>query len=391
MDLANAESLGFDVSRLEYLRQAMRDDMVSAGVDGVSLIIGRHGHIAFEMIEGLADRSSGRMLDRNSVFATFAVSKHLVAVVALRFVEKGLLHLHQPIAELLPVFRVPDKQKINLFHLLSYTSGIYSPYPDSLPYEDLGNIDKVTAFAANKPLEAMPGERCSYSMFAVHAVIASLCVAADGGNRSFAQIMTDELFEPAGMKDSNLGPRDDLVSRFCAIRTNFDDDFSVSPALLAGIEKLLLTPGNEMPGAGGLLTTSDLYRFADMLRNNGAIDGRRVLAPATIAYMTRVHSLPTMHNRMWDRTIAARNWTVSPANQGLGFWIRGEEGVPAGPIGSLMSPRAYGGFGAGSCGFWVDPEYDLAIAFTSTGLLRGYAHQERLGRLTNMIVASVVN
>ena len=389
MDLTAAQELGFDTSRLERLRQAMLDDIARAGVDGVSLMIGRHGKLALDLVEGMADRKLGRPLDGDAVFATFAVSKQITSVVALMFVERGLLHLHQPIVEWLPQFNVPGKEKINLYHLLTNTSGLFSHYPEC-PHEDLNSIEKLTAYAARKPLEATPGERVSYSMFAVHAVIASLCVKADGGKRTFCRIMDEELFRPLGMRSAALGCRSDLLERLCPVRANFTDDTALAPQVLEGLESLLRTPGGEMPGAGCLMTTSDLYRFTEMLRNGGELDGARILSPATMKYMLRVHSDPSMRNRIWDTSATLRNWTVWPANQGLGFWIRGEEGVPPGPIGSLMSPRAYGGFGAGSAGFWVDPEFDLSIAFLSTGLLKGYAHLERLGRLTNMIVTAVV-
>lgn len=388
MDGELVEELGFDRSRLERVREAMLEDIARSGVDGVALMVGRRGKLALDIVEGHADRRSDRALDRDAVFPIFALTKQVMSVLVLMMVEQGKLHLHQPIAELLPAFRVSGKDSINLYHLLTFTSGLFSFYPP-LPPEDLNNIEKVTAFAAAQRLEALPGERVCYSMFVVHAVLGSLCVAADGGHRSLARLLAEELFEPLGMHHSHLGARDDLLERFCPVRANFTDDIALAPAVLEGLETMLRAPGGELPGAGCIMTLSDLYRFTDMLRGGGELDGVRILSPATIAHMTRIHTHESQRNILWDASVAARNWTAWPANQGLGFYIRGEGAPPPGPIGSLMSPRAYGGFGAGSAGFWVDPEYDLSIAFLSTGLLKGYAHLERLGRLTNMIMASI--
>lgn len=388
MEIQAAEEAGFDPDRLELVRQAMRDDMAHAGMDGVALRVGRRGQVVFDMAEGMADRRAGRPVDENSVFPIFALSKQIVSVLALMLVERGKLQLHQPIAELLPQFRVAVKDTINLYHLLTFTSGLYSFYPP-LQAEQLNSIESLTDFAAAQRLECLPGERVCYSMFAVHAVIASLCVKADGERRSFARMLEEELFQPLGMSRSSLGARDDLMADFCPIRANFSDDVSLSPEALEGLEALLRAPGGELPGAGCIMSLSDLYRFTDMLRNGGALDGTRILSPATIRYMTRVHTPTSQRNVLWDPSVAARKWTAWPANQGLGFWIRGTEGVPPGPMGALMSPGAFGGFGAGSAGLWVDPEYDLSIAFLSTGLFKGYAHLERLGRLTNMIVAAL--
>ena len=58
-------------------------------------------------------------------------------------------------------------------------------------------------------------------------------------------------------------------------------------------------------------------------------------------------------------------------------------------FGALMSLRAFGGFGAGSSGCWVDPDHDVAVSFLSTGLLEGSYHVERTGALSDMIISSL--
>ncbi|MFD2421767.1 hypothetical protein [Amycolatopsis pigmentata] len=76
---------------------------------------------------------------------------------------------------------------------------------------------------------------------------------------------------------------------------------------------------------------------------------------------------------------------------GLGFHVRGEQRRPGqSRFGALSSPRAFGGFGAGSTGCWVDPDYDLGISFLSTGLLEESRHVERTGQLSDMIISVLV-
>lgn len=382
MDTALVKELGFNVDRLERVRQTILNDNRDGKVHGAAFMVGRRGQIALELIDGWADKEVGKKLTADDVIAIFAVSKQITAVMALIFVERGVLQLHQPIAELLPQFGVAPKNRITLYHLLTYTSGLLTGYPD-MPAEDVNNIEKLTAFAAKRPLESMPGERVCYSVFAVHAVIASLCVKADGGSRSFSQILDEELFQPAGMLNSCLGARPDLLDRLCPIRRPPD----APPPGIEGIEDLWKVPGGEMPGGGGMMTIGDLYRFADLLRN-GEANRTMILSPAMIEYMSRNHT-GTMRNLYNDPAIAQKNWMGWPANHGLGFWVRGEEGVAPGPLGALMSPRAMAGYGSGSVGFWVDPVNDLTMAFMSTGLLKYNDHRERLGRLSNMVISAI--
>ena len=168
-----------------------------AGKDGVIL----------DLIEGHADREAGRRLSHDSVFCTLSVAKQFTNVLALSLVEQGLLRLHAPIAELLPQFRVPTHQKINLWHLLTHTSGICSAFP-RVPPEVVCSIEQLTNFAASQPLESVPGERVNYSICVVHSVIAALCLRADGRGRSYSQMLEDEIFAPLEMRDTSLSLRE---------------------------------------------------------------------------------------------------------------------------------------------------------------------------------------
>ena len=76
-------------------------------------------------------------------------------------------------------------------------------------------------------------------------------------------------------------------------------------------------------------------------------------------------------------------------NLGVGFFVRGEGNIP-GLFGVLNSPRTFGGFGAGSTGFTVDPERDLSLAFLSAGLMEDSYHVERMGAVADLVVSSIV-
>ena len=141
--------------------------------------------------------------------------------------------------------------------------------------------------------------------------------------------------------------------------------------------------------AGGFVTTAhDLHRFAEMLRRGGELDGARVLSPATIDYCARNHT-GERPNELWNYTVGLRGWAPFPAYIGVGFFVRGEKLTP-GPFGALNSPRTFGGFGAGSTAFWIDPAHDLTFAFLSTGLMEDSHHVERLSRLSDLVIAALV-
>lgn len=387
VDYDAAKELGFDSERLTRVRDAVIADIDAERCHGVSMIVARHGKVVLDITEGFADRAAGRALETNSVFATMSVAKQFTNVLALSLVERGLLKLHAPVAELIPGFGNLGKEKVNLFHLLTHTSGIMSAIPPVHP-EVLMNIDKLVEFACGLPLESQPGERVNYSILLGHSIIAALCLAADGRGRSYAQMLREDVFEPLGMNDTSLGPREDLSDRLCPVKVSYKDiPALLPPEAVEGLGSLLATAGCEIPGGGCITTIQDVHRFAEMLRRGGELEGARILSPAMLDFCTRNHT-GDKRNILFDMWTGTRNWLDYPAHIGVGFFMRGEGDIP-GLFSVMNSPRTFGGFGAGSTGFTVDPERDLTLAFLSTGLMEDSYHFERVGVMASLVLAAM--
>ena len=60
------------------------------------------------------------------------------------------------------------------------------------------------------------------------------------------------------------------------------------------------------------------------------------------------------------------------------------------PFGLTASSGTFGGLGAGSTLFWVDPERDLLFVCLTTGLLEESRNFERLQRLSDLALAAAV-
>lgn len=383
------DSLGFDAQRLGRVRDAVRADIEAGRCHGVAMRVARRGQVVLDITEGYADRAAGRALGHDAVFATMSVAKQFTNVLALSLVERGLLKLHAPVAELIPEFATLGKEKVNLFHLLTHTSGILSAIPP-VPPQVLMNIEKLVEFACGLPLESQPGERVNYSILLGHTIIAALCLRADGRGRSYTQMLKEDVFEPLGMGDTSLGPREDLLLRFCPVKVSYTDLPALLPAAaVEGIGSLLATSGCEIPGGGCMTTLEDVYRFAEMLRRGGELDGVRLLSPAMLDFCTRNHS-GELRNILFDMWCGTRHWLTYPANIGCGFFVRGEGNLP-GLFSVMNSPRTFGGFGAGSTGFTVDPARELTLVLLSTGLMEDSYHFERVAMLASLVLAAITD
>jgi CubicO group peptidase (beta-lactamase class C family) len=89
-----------------------------------------------------------------------------------------------------------------------------------------------------------------------------------------------------------------------------------------------------------------------MLLNGGILDGKRILSPKTVAYMTADHL---------DASIAPGPLYLPGAGFGfgLGFAVRKDAGVS--PF--LGSVGEYNWGGAGGTYFWADPRESLFVVF----------------------------
>lgn len=380
--------LGVDPARLARLPARIDADIAACRYHGAALAVSRRGETLYRGVHGWADREAGRRLTLDDVFVSFSVGKQFTNVLVLNRVESGALHLHQHVGEIIPEFRTRGLRGIQLWHLLSHTSGLMSAIP-AAPLETLVDVTRLTAWVAAQRPEARPGERVNYSIIVAHAVMAEMVRRVDGGERRFAQILADEVFTPLGMHHTSLGPRPDLVERLCPVTACYTEPGMFAPEDVLGVGQVVSLPGAEVPAGGYLTTLDDLHRFALMLRNGGALDGVRLLSPHTLAYCTG-NFTGERSNVLFDYAQDTRGWAPWPANIGLGFFVRGH-GVQPGPMSNLSSPRTFCGWGAGSTCFWVDPELDLTFAFLSTGLMEETYHLERLQRLADLVITALVD
>lgn len=381
------ESLGMDSARLHKVEDAIAADIAAQRYDGAALRVHRRGRLVLDIVQGYAHRGQGTKLSSDAVFVTFSSGKQFTAVTVLRYIEKGLLQLHQPVAEVIPEFAANGKRRITLAQLLTHTSGIAS-MPPPMPPEHMGNLQAFVAAMCQTPPESVPGSRVRYSITPAHAVMAEMVRRVDGGTRPFRDIVKQEVFEPLRMTSTALGLPDELKPRLCPVVVRDRAPGLLNPDMLESMGNIL-RPDIEIPAGGYVSTIADFARFAEMLRNGGELDGARVLSGPTLDLATRNHT-GRMPNDIWDYAVDARGWPVFPAYLGLGFFLRGKGFHPT-PFGSLATPRTFGGVGAGSTTFFVDPARELSYAFLSTGLMEESRSTERHQRLADLVFAAIAD
>ncbi|MEX2724703.1 MAG: serine hydrolase domain-containing protein, partial [Candidatus Freyarchaeota archaeon] len=385
-DVVPAQKVGLDPERLNRLKRTIEKDIEEGIYDGAAFIVARHGKIAMYEAVGKTDLEKNRPAKVDDVFFIMSITKQLTTTRVLMDIEQGKFTLNTPICEIIPEFSIKGKQRVTVGHILTHTSGLNTELPFGLPVDRVGNIEAVTAAMSNERLLVQPGKMVSYNAIAAFSLLGAIVQRLDERKRPFRQILREDVFEPLGMKDTALGLPERLKSRIVPVKVRDKTPGLFDPLLLESLN-FLATEETELPAGGAVSTVLDIFRFSEMLRRGGTLNKVRLLSSDMVKYATTIHT-GDLPNHLFDYCREMYGWPVFPANLGLSFFIRGEGIFPT-PLGLTTSPATFGGLGAGSTVFWVDPSRNLTYVFLSAGLLEEGHSIMRHQRLSDMVVAAV--
>ncbi len=370
---------GFISERLDRIDDVINAEITAGKIPGAVALVVKDGNVAYFKSFGYADIESQTPMRNDHIFRIASMSKAITTVAAMVLYEQGHFQLNDPLADYIPAFAnmsvvtevdvdgnvsatVAATKPIRIIDLLTHTSGIGYPFiPSSVQkaYVDAGIIDGITAkkitlasqmeLLANQPLMFEPGSQFAYSLSV--DVLGYLVEVISG--RSLAQFFAEEIFAPLGMKDSFFYLPEEKAGRLATLYADVGD------------RGLIVSEGNESSiifdeplypvvgartyfsgGAGLSSTTSDYGRFLQMLLNDGALDGKRILSRKSVELMrtARVD---------WDDD--------NVPDMALGFRVTSDLGK-TGEIGSVGS---YSWGGAFNTSYWIDPSENLVAVFMS--------------------------
>jgi CubicO group peptidase (beta-lactamase class C family) len=379
---------GLDSGRLQHLKSVMEADIEKGLYFGGVIAVARHGELGLYEALGHAEGSRTRAVRKDSVFSLFSVTKAFTNVLFYRAVEQGQLAFTTKVADVIPEFAGGGREHITFFHLLTHTSGMPSVYTPKLGMY-IDRLDEmIAAICANVFPAEPPGMRVDYSPLVNHAMMGEAVRRLDPAKRSYRQMVEQDILKPLGMRDTAVGLRRDLRERHLVpeFRGNSAIDHLGHSDL--GPNGAFQEEDAEMPWVGIVSTAADLFRFAEMLRRGGELDGVRLVSP-TLLERARMNWTGDKPNEVYKRMAAQRGWEVMPAYIGLGFSTRGEQ-IGHTLFGTLTSPRTFGNYGAGTTLFWVDPELDMTFVGLCTGVMTSPDNIERWQRLSDIAVSAAL-
>ena len=382
------EESGLCKERLAYLKSVIEDDIEKQRYYGAAIAVARHGKAGLHETIGYADAEQKRPLAKDSVFSLFSTTKALTNTLVFRAIELGQFALTTKVSEIIPEFSGGIRENITYYHLLTHSSGLPSvwiPKPDM--YIDVLE-EIIQAICERIHSTEKPGIRVDYSPLVHHALMGESVRRTDPKKRSYRELVEDEILRPLGMNSTAIGVRADLKERH--IVPTFLGD---SPTQHLGHSNLgpngaFEEENAEMPWVGAVSTIDDMFRFAEMLRRGGELDGARILSP-TLLKRARQNQTGQKANELHKALALNSGWEPFPAYIGIGFSLRGDAYCHT-QFGTLTSPETFGNYGHGSSLYWIDPELDMTFVFLSAGVMRPKDNVERFQRLSDLAVATAI-
>ncbi|AAV95236.1 beta-lactamase family protein [Ruegeria pomeroyi] len=376
-----------DTGRLGRIAGWMQSYVDRRRYAGSSVLVSQGGHEVFFHTAGQRSIENQLPFTRDTLVRIYSMTKPVTSLAVMMLAERGLFHLDAPVSTFLPSFSdmqalVPGASAIDqtepapsptLHQLLTHTAGLSYPFNPgvlarAMEEQDLlfkpgqGALADMADKVAALPLAFQPGSRWEYS---VSIDILGRVVEVVSG-RTLAQFFQDEIFAPLGMTETGFSVPQGAGDRFASLYTPLAGDaMALNDAHSGGDTLRLFDEAGNSPfetasmysGGGGLVSSIDDYRrFAEMLRRGGAVDGHRLIGPATLDFMMRNH-LPGDIASMGPQSFAEQPM------DGMGFGLGGA--VVLDPA-RARTPGSIGDFswgGMASTFFWLDRVNDLTVVF----------------------------
>jgi serine-type D-Ala-D-Ala carboxypeptidase len=327
-------------------------------------LVAQAGVTVFHRAYGWLDpETRTRPTQCDSLFDLASVTKLYTVTLFMTLVERGLVKLDQPVAEVVPGFSgrrvigrfehpltgevegyeypdtAIDARQITFRHLLTHTSGLAA----WLPLYRLPSRDRALAAVLTSDFAYPPGARLVYSDLGL--ILLTEAITRLTGE-PYAVTLRRLVLDPLGMRETTFNPSLAVWPRVAPTevcrwrgRRLMGEVHDENAGRLGGVS-----------GHAGLFApAAEVARLGQLYLNGGQLDGVRLLAPGTVAEMTRVQA-------EFEGDRRGLGWMI----QGTGEWRR-----PA------LSDRAFGHTGFTGTSLWVDPATSMVLVLLTNRVYFG--------------------
>ena len=378
---AKPESVSVSASHLAAMDSVITDEISKGRLPGAVVTVGRKGRLVWQKVYGSrAVEPSREPMTTDTIFDAASLTKVVATATSIMIlVERGKVRLNDPVSRYIPELKGEGRERITIEQLLTHVSG-YAPDFDLR--ERWTGHDEAVMRLITEPLRNPPGTRFTYSDI---GFIALGEVVGRVSGMPLDQFAKKNIFEPLKMRDTGFRPDAGLQSRIAPTEKRRGQlSYLGDTAANVGAEGEMWLRGqvhdptsyrmDGVAGHAGLFSTArDLAIYCQMILNGGEYGGVRVLAPLTIAEMTR----PRIINN-------------TGGTRGLGWDINTSFSSNRGELFPLGS---FGHTGFTGTSIWIDPASSMFVVFLSNRVHpdgKGDVGPLR-GRVSSIVAGSVTD
>ena len=254
--------------------QFVKQAMAAVHIPGVSLVVIKDGKVIKQGAYGLANIDLNVAVKPETVFLLASITKVFTATGIMMLVEDGKVNLDEKISRYLP--DTPEAWKaITVRHLLTHTAGLKDRFEGRSVGEWLLNFttEQMYDSARKQPLDFKPGERWQYSdqgFFLLGMIIEKVT------GKTYRQFLQERILRPCGMTATTTISQTEII-----------------PNLASGYTQLngTLYHNHRRTDYGLVSHFGVVTNVIDMAKFDAALNGGRLLKPATIAQMCAAATL----------------------------------------------------------------------------------------------------
>jgi CubicO group peptidase (beta-lactamase class C family) len=255
-------------------------------IPGLSAAIVHDQDLLWSGASGFADLASRRPARDDTIYGICSISKLFTGIAVLQLRDQGAFTLDQPLAGLLPWFRLAGEPgagpAVTLRNVLSHSSGL--PRESDMPYWMGPDFEFPTREQVRELLSGQqalyPADR--YYQYSNLGLTLAGEVVAEVSGQDYADYVRQHILAPLGLNDTDTGfPADRRAER---VATGYG-----YPGREAGYPPMPRYDARGItPAAGFTSTALDLARFASWQFRLLGGNAEEVLRPDTLREMQRV-------------------------------------------------------------------------------------------------------
>lgn len=332
LPLGEAKDHGFARDLHERVAACLRAAIDAHAFPGAVCAVARHGVVVASVAVGRTTyEDDAPPVGVDTRFDLASLTKVCATLpAALRLLARGKLTLATRVADLVPDFVGPGKERVTIRHLLTHSGGLVAWLP--LFKLEQGKAAIVHA-AARQGLRTEPGVDTVYSDLGMILLMA--CLERVSGE-DFATLVRREVFDPLGMQTAAFAPSGQPLAGAAPT-----EDCAWRQRVVQGEvhDENAFAMGGASGHAGLFAAADDVLRVGSMFLSGGG----GYLPPALVRTATQRADQPQGSTRAlaWDTFVAG------------------------GSGGSRLSAAAFGHTGFTGTSIWCDPSRDLCVVLLS--------------------------